>query len=345
MDIRLVIIGGKVNRSQVAVTLPTVIGRSREADLTIAHPMISRKHCELTEVNGLVMVRDLGSLNGLFAGGRQVNEAALHPNAQFTVGPLTFRVEYQYAGDVPIEPDATTITESHEPRQPAAGPEADDMAVVEPLEPDPPRQGVAQPPQVPAAQAEPADVEEQPEPAEIAGTIAPPDGELPDFSAWGVQDTEPEPPPGPLPPPPTFFTDGPPPADAAPEIRQDEVPEEATFAAPAPTVSLPETAAFEPGELAELVKNDHPASDVAEGDPPPEAPGEQPAEADAPPTQQSAGPADEETAESAVSPPPADEPPAEGMFDLALPPAPEPDQRRKVDTGDEELDDFLEGLQ
>ncbi|MFH1265802.1 MAG: FHA domain-containing protein, partial [Planctomycetota bacterium] len=64
MDAKLVIVGGKANKSQVSVKLPTVIGRSREADLTVAHPMISRKHCELYEVDGLVRIRDLGSLNG-----------------------------------------------------------------------------------------------------------------------------------------------------------------------------------------------------------------------------------------------------------------------------------------
>ena len=69
MDVRLAIIGGKANKSRVSVELPTVIGRSREAGLTVAHPMISRKHCELYEVDGLVMIRDLGSLNGLFVGG------------------------------------------------------------------------------------------------------------------------------------------------------------------------------------------------------------------------------------------------------------------------------------
>ena len=64
MDAKLVIVGGKANKGPISLKLPTVIGRSREADLTVAHPMISRQHCRLFEVDGLLKIRDLGSLNG-----------------------------------------------------------------------------------------------------------------------------------------------------------------------------------------------------------------------------------------------------------------------------------------
>jgi predicted component of type VI protein secretion system len=78
--------------------LPTVIGRSREATLTIAHPMISRRHCEVYEADGLLMVRDLGSLNGTVVGGQRIKEAPLPPDGEFSIGPLTFRAQYHYDG-------------------------------------------------------------------------------------------------------------------------------------------------------------------------------------------------------------------------------------------------------
>lgn len=100
MDVKLTIIGGKANKTHVSLVLPTVIGRSREADLTIAHPMVSRQHCEVFENNGILKVRDLGSLNGTFVHRKQItSEAVLRPNDEFTIGPLTFRVEYKYEGD------------------------------------------------------------------------------------------------------------------------------------------------------------------------------------------------------------------------------------------------------
>lgn len=102
MEVRLTIVGGKASRKVITVKLPAVIGRSREADLTIAHPMVSRRHCELFEVQGLVRIRDLDSLNGTLVGGKEITEVPLRPNDDFSIGPLTFRVEYDYAGDVTV---------------------------------------------------------------------------------------------------------------------------------------------------------------------------------------------------------------------------------------------------
>lgn len=102
MEVRLTIVGGKASRKVVSIKLPAVIGRSREADLTIAHPMVSRRHCQLFEVQGLVRIRDLGSLNGTLVGGKEVTEAPLRPNDEFSIGPLTFRVEYDYGGEVTV---------------------------------------------------------------------------------------------------------------------------------------------------------------------------------------------------------------------------------------------------
>jgi len=111
MDAKLTVVGGKASKSRVSVKLPAVIGRSRQADLTVAHPMVSRKHCELYEVDGLLKIRDLGSLNGLYVDGKQVSEAALHPNSEFVVGPLTFRVEYEFPGMLPPSLEANTADE------------------------------------------------------------------------------------------------------------------------------------------------------------------------------------------------------------------------------------------
>jgi hypothetical protein len=100
MEAKLVVVGGKANKEEIPLKLPIIIGRSREAGLTISHPMISRRHCEVFEADGLLMIRDLGSLNGTVIGGQQVKESPLPPDGQFTIGPLTFRAEYEYKGDL-----------------------------------------------------------------------------------------------------------------------------------------------------------------------------------------------------------------------------------------------------
>lgn len=110
MDAKLVIVGGKANKSEVDLKLPTIIGRSRDADLTMAHPMVSRQHCEIFEVNGLLKLRDLGSLNGTLANNQKVTEVDLPPNAKFTIGPLTFEVKYDYVGEIASAPQAAAAS-------------------------------------------------------------------------------------------------------------------------------------------------------------------------------------------------------------------------------------------
>jgi hypothetical protein len=97
MEAKLIVIRGKANKGEVALNLPTTIGRSRDSDLTVAHPMVSRRHCEIFEADGALHVRDLGSLNGTFVNGERVSEAELPHQAELTVGPLTFRAEYGQA--------------------------------------------------------------------------------------------------------------------------------------------------------------------------------------------------------------------------------------------------------
>jgi hypothetical protein len=100
MDAKLIVVDGKASKDEIALKLPTIIGRGKEAGLTVAHPMVRRQHCEVYEANGLLMIRDLGSLNGTKWNDQSVKEAPLPPGGTFTVGPLTFRAEYSYDGDL-----------------------------------------------------------------------------------------------------------------------------------------------------------------------------------------------------------------------------------------------------
>ncbi len=109
MNATLLVVIGKVTKRRVALQLPAVLGRSREADVTVVHPLISRRHCEISESSGLLMLRDLASLNGTMIGGRRVESAPLLPDAEFTIGPLTFRVLYEYDGDLESVPDTCFV--------------------------------------------------------------------------------------------------------------------------------------------------------------------------------------------------------------------------------------------
>lgn len=116
---KLTVVSGKASKRTIALQLPTSIGRSRDAGLTVAHPQISRKHCELIEADGLILIRDAGSLNGTYVNSHRVKEAPLPPDTTFSIGPLTFRVRYQYNGDTSELPP--TIPAEEPAQQPNAG--------------------------------------------------------------------------------------------------------------------------------------------------------------------------------------------------------------------------------
>jgi pSer/pThr/pTyr-binding forkhead associated (FHA) protein len=72
-----------------------VVGRSREADLVLEDPNVSRRHAELRREDGGWQIVDLGSTNGIKVNGRRVSEAALRPGDQVTIGvtDLTFELD------------------------------------------------------------------------------------------------------------------------------------------------------------------------------------------------------------------------------------------------------------
>ena len=109
MKAKLVVVGGDVKATEINLKLPAIIGRGREATLTLPHPLVSRKHCELYETDGTLMVRDLGSLNGTYVGTQRVVEAPLPSGELLTVATVNFRAIYLNADeeDATAQPDAT----------------------------------------------------------------------------------------------------------------------------------------------------------------------------------------------------------------------------------------------
>jgi predicted component of type VI protein secretion system len=99
LQAKLVVIGG-AKASEIPLALPTVIGRSREANLTLPHPLVSRQHCELFEQEGMLHVRDLQSLNGTYVDSQRIdNSALLKPDQLLTIGNVTFRAVYSSSGE------------------------------------------------------------------------------------------------------------------------------------------------------------------------------------------------------------------------------------------------------
>jgi pSer/pThr/pTyr-binding forkhead associated (FHA) protein len=103
----------------------TSLGRHDDCAIRIKSAQVSRRHCELFEVGGQLMLRDLGSSNGTFVNGKRVTgEQSLKHGDELTVGAVTLRVAKLGQPAMP------------HPASPDSKPKAGDTAVVEALEVD-----------------------------------------------------------------------------------------------------------------------------------------------------------------------------------------------------------------
>jgi len=85
---------------------PLRLGRSAEADIPIEDRWVSREHCEIDRVDGVLVVRDLGSKHGTYVNGHAVTTAPLNPGDELSIGLSKFVVEYDL--------DSAAIKASHE---------------------------------------------------------------------------------------------------------------------------------------------------------------------------------------------------------------------------------------
>ena len=70
-----------------------LIGRHLECDVRINSPKVSRRHCCLAMAYDRVLIRDLGSRNGVRVNGRSVDESRLYDGDELAIGPILFRLE------------------------------------------------------------------------------------------------------------------------------------------------------------------------------------------------------------------------------------------------------------
>jgi predicted component of type VI protein secretion system len=71
----------------------TSLGRHDDCVIRIKSSQVSRRHCELLDVDGKLAVRDLGSSNGTFVNGKRVTgQQTLKVGDELTVGAVTLRV-------------------------------------------------------------------------------------------------------------------------------------------------------------------------------------------------------------------------------------------------------------
>jgi pSer/pThr/pTyr-binding forkhead associated (FHA) protein len=95
MDYQLSVLKGRSASNVVKLAGGvTTVGRQDDCQLRINSSQVSRRHCELFESKGKLMVKDLGSSNGTLVNNRKVEKAiALKSGDILGVGPIKFRVD------------------------------------------------------------------------------------------------------------------------------------------------------------------------------------------------------------------------------------------------------------
>jgi pSer/pThr/pTyr-binding forkhead associated (FHA) protein len=86
----------KKDGSRKSFPLPsnvTIIGRRHDCDLCIPLMVVSRRHCQLSQNNEAVKIRDLDSKGGTFLNGNRISEATVQAGDYITIGPLTFLLQ------------------------------------------------------------------------------------------------------------------------------------------------------------------------------------------------------------------------------------------------------------
>ena len=100
---------------------PVTVGRGMLAHIRLEDGSISRKHCQfVNDPQGSLVVRDLGSKNGIFIDGKMVDRAEVPLKSIVQIGLLKLRVEQtdEAVENAGIPPHARThdVDETHDVR-------------------------------------------------------------------------------------------------------------------------------------------------------------------------------------------------------------------------------------
>src|SRR5271166_4660185 len=81
-----------------------VVGRHPSCDTRLDSLRISRHHCCMTQENGEVMVRDLGSTNGIRINGQRVEIGRIRPGDELSIAHYRYRLEDDGDHGEPVAP-------------------------------------------------------------------------------------------------------------------------------------------------------------------------------------------------------------------------------------------------
>src|SRR5687767_2707867 len=81
-----------------------LFGRHPECDIQLHSRKVSRRHCCVAQVSDYLVIRDLGSTNGIRINGIRVLEGRLHAGDELTIGNFRYQVCWDSPAKAPRQP-------------------------------------------------------------------------------------------------------------------------------------------------------------------------------------------------------------------------------------------------
>ena len=104
-----------------------LLGRHPECDVRIDLPKISRRHCCVALAYDRVVIRDLGSRNGLRVNGRVTEETRLRHGDEVAIGPLLYRLDDPDAANAPATAAKASVPKTPPADRPPSAPSLPDL--------------------------------------------------------------------------------------------------------------------------------------------------------------------------------------------------------------------------
>lgn len=93
MNARLVGVGPNSSDARLS-QLPITIGRSPDVGAHLDDLSVSHYHCRIVEIDGQLIVHDLGSRHGTFVNGTRITRSVLMPGDILDIGRRRFVAQY-----------------------------------------------------------------------------------------------------------------------------------------------------------------------------------------------------------------------------------------------------------
>lgn len=123
MTVRLTVLGGSLKDKSFLIEAKSVtVGRGPGADLEIPDPSISKVHARIEVEEGQIRILDLGSRNGIRAGGKVVNKIRMS-SGMLHIGKIPVRLEFEGAASPPAlaaVPEARQVEEPEDHQAPSS---------------------------------------------------------------------------------------------------------------------------------------------------------------------------------------------------------------------------------